>query len=504
MGAEVETRRVRRRDRPEFAVVALAFLVVIVAASAIGSHYVPGAARSQAARSGASPSADPHVVRWFVSLEAQTPEMLAAEQTFAERFNSTNTDGTVLVVEALPPGSSQADALDRLSLETAVGDAPDIVGPVTQGSLYRLGGSLLDLGPQIESHNLDLTMYDPPLVTALQMPAGLGFSAQAQVGIPYAVDPGFLFYNKDLFQAAGLPPLPTKVGDTYMGKNWDWDELAAVAAQLTRDTAGRTAMDPDFGSDPIDQFGIDFPGVDARTMASTFGSGSFVASDGLTIQVPSVWADGLSWYYNAMWASHIAPPETYADGIATTFSAATSISSGFLAMALSFPSKIPTYTAGGKASFIGWGMAVLPSWRGVTTSPEELSTFSILSASTNQSRAFSAMLAIEADSPLRETFGGMPANPSLRAAWFAAKERDLALIFPGNEVDWSVLETMDSHRADPSPAADLPNYTASVGDISDWFENLRSNSTVDMNTELAKLLTILQIDANESGTQLNQ
>jgi hypothetical protein len=173
-------------------------------------------------------------------------------------------------------------------------------------------------------------------------------------------------------------------------------------------------------------------------------------------------------------------------------------------MAVSSPSKIPTYMAGGKASFSSWGMAVLPSWHGVTTSPEEVSTFSILTTSTNQDRAFSAMLAIEANPELSAAVGGMPVDPSLRSAWLASQTQTQAALFPGSEIDWSVLDAMDSHAADPGSDSDLANYNQSVDDISSWFENLRSNSTVNMNTELAKLLTILGIDANDSRTQLNQ
>jgi multiple sugar transport system substrate-binding protein len=497
MGGEVETGRLRRRDRPEFAVVALVVLVIIIAGGAIGSRYVPGAARSQAARSGASPSADPHVVRWFVGPGPRTLELLTAAQTFARKFNATNTDGTTLEIDRTAVTDSSAASMDLLKSLIAVGDAPDIIGPVTPGVLNGLSGLLLDLGPQIASNKVDLSVFDHHLLTLLQQPAAT--AASAQIGLPYAVDPSFIFYNKDLFKKAGLPDLPTKIGQQYMGQNWDWNALASVAARLTLDISGHVATDPDFDSAHISQFGIDFPGMDPRAIGSTFGSGSFMASDGWTIQIPSAWADGLSWYYNALWISHIAPPDSFGAGISVTFSAANAISSGRLAMAVSSASKMSTYTTVGNGAFSGWDMAVIPSWRGVTTSPEEVSTFSILSSSTRQDRAFSAMLALETDPDLSAASDGMPLQSSLKAVWLAAQGQKQAILFPGNHVDWSVLDTMSASAADPSQDSDLPNYSQTVIDMSFWLENVRSNPTISMKDELARLQQALQADATEVG-----
>ena len=48
----------------------------------------------------------------------------------------------------------------------------------------------------------------------------------AQIGLPYAVYPSYIFYNKDLFDEAGLPYPPSKIGDQYEGKPWDMEAVA--------------------------------------------------------------------------------------------------------------------------------------------------------------------------------------------------------------------------------------------------------------------------------------
>ena len=64
------------------------------------------------------------------------------------------------------------------------------------------------------------TGVDPKLVDFFK----LGENG-ATVGLPFAVYPSFMYYNKDLFDEAGLPYPPTKVGDLYDGKPWDMDAV---------------------------------------------------------------------------------------------------------------------------------------------------------------------------------------------------------------------------------------------------------------------------------------
>ena len=89
-----------------------------------------------------------------------------------------------------------------------------------------------------------------------------------------------LYYNKDMFQAAGVDMPPASAEDA-----WTWDELVTAAKQLTVDSAGLTPNDEGFDPDSIVTFGMHYikrawfwPEI-----ASSLGSGGIVSEDGSTL-----------------------------------------------------------------------------------------------------------------------------------------------------------------------------------------------------------------------------
>ena len=60
-----------------------------------------------------------------------------------------------------------------------------------------------------------------------------------------------LYYNRDLFDAAGVDYAP-KVGS----EAWSWDEFIDVARTLTIDANGNNAHSPDFDRNNIEQYGV--------------------------------------------------------------------------------------------------------------------------------------------------------------------------------------------------------------------------------------------------------
>ena len=59
-----------------------------------------------------------------------------------------------------------------------------------------------------------------------------------------------LWFNRDMFDEAGIDYPPTRLDDA-----WTWDEFIDVAKQLTFDTNGNTPNDPDFDDQNIVQYG---------------------------------------------------------------------------------------------------------------------------------------------------------------------------------------------------------------------------------------------------------
>ncbi len=480
--------------------ITLAAIPVLAISACSGAAATPTAApATQAATTTPTPapvtSAAPGAatVRWFVGLGSGTqPAQIDAQKAFVANYNSTNKDGITVKLEIVP----NANAYDVLKTEIAAGNAPDIIGPVGVKGRNGFEGLFLDLTSEIAKNNFDLTVYDPTLVKFFQ-------TADGQVGLPYDIFPGYIWYNKDAFAKAGLPNLPTKVGDQYQGQTWDWTELGKVAAQLTLDKSGKNSTQAGFDPKNIVKYGIDFQWADGRRMASDFGAGSFVAADGKTAQIPSVWSDAFNWYYDAIWKYHYAP--NGAAESSTLLAQGNSQSSGNVAMNAAWGWSISSIATDAKTAKVKtWDMAVVPSWKGNTTAGMDADTFTITKASKNPDAAFKAMVAIMADPTLMKDYGGEPAKTADQAGFFSSFDATLAPIFPGNKVTWSVLGEMQKYPAVPSIEADMPNFTQANNDYTAFYTKLQSKSGLNINTELTALQATLQKDFDNAQPLLNQ
>jgi len=153
------------------------------------------------------------------------------------------------------------------------------------------------------------------------------------------------------------------VGDQWNGKDWTWDTLATIAAQLTVDKKNKKSTDVGFDPANIATYGIDFQWADGRRMASCFAPGSFLSANG-TATIPDAWKAAWTWYYNAMWKTHTAPTLKAVDS--PLLANGSTVASGNLAMAVSWPWAISTYgsldkTGKTTAKIDSWDIAVMPS-----------------------------------------------------------------------------------------------------------------------------------------------
>lgn len=480
-----------------FRLITLAAIPVLVlsACSAASSTGTPGASSGVTATPPAAsvaPSAgaqQPGTVRWFVGLGSGTqPNQIDAQKAFIASYNKSNKDGITVKIEIVP----NANAYDVLKTEIAAGNAPDIIGPVGVKGRNGFEGLFLDLTQEIAKNNYDLKAFDPALVKFLST------AADGQVGLPYDIYPGYIWYNKDAFAKALLPNLPTTVGAQYQGKPWDWAELGTIAAQLTLDSAGKKSTDAGFDATKIVKYGMDFQWCDGRRIASLFGGGNFVDTDNTTAIIPAVWADAFNWYYDAMWKGHYVP--TGAAEASTLLAAGNSQSSGNVAMNAAWGWSIGSIwdSKTNTAKMKSWDMGVIPSWKGTTTSPLDTDTFTISKASKNADAAFKAMIAIEADKTLMADYGGEPAKTADQAAYFTAFDATLAPIFPNNKVTWSVLGEMAKYPATPSHEANMPAFAQANTDYGAFLTKLQSKSGLDVAAELVTLKATLQKDFNDS------
>ena len=473
--------------------ITLAAVPVLVLSACGGSNNSPSASTSGGGSSASAtavvtaPPGKTKVV-WFVGLgSGGNANQLAAENDFTNNYNDTNKDNIFLQFQYV----SNTTATDVLKARMAAGTGPDVVGPVGIEGRAGFPGVFMDIAPEITKNNTDTSIYGETLLNSMKMGGAL-------IGLPYALYPPFIFYNKDLFAAQALPDLPITVGAKYNNDTWNWDTLAKYAKQLTIDTTGKKSTDAGFNASKTKEYGFDTQWIaDIRRFATPFGAGAYVAADGKTAQVPDAWATALKWYHDAMWVSKFAPNNSQRN--ATDMASGATMGTNRVAMELTWSwamSSIGSVDANGKptSKFQKWDIGVLPAnAAGVTTAPVDSDTFSILKTSKVPDQAYKAMLAIEKDSSLAVTYGAMPAIPAQQADYFKAQQASVTAQFPAvTAITWTVFTEMLKYAANPTHQDPMPNYTKALNLDKALYTKIQSDGATNVDTAVLQLKTDIQ------------
>ena len=178
----------------------------------------------------AASQAAPVTLRLLVSL---SPQELKTFQPALEALDAAHPEWNV-ALETVP----QEDFFKDLNAQIAAGTLPDVVrvsGLQVQQWLRQ--GAFLDLTDKLSAAEL-ADFYPGPLEQ---------FCWQAKLwGIPDTAAPTLVFYNKTMFDAAGL---------AYPTDNWTFEDMRQAAVQLTLDANGRNPTNPAFDPDTIVQWG---------------------------------------------------------------------------------------------------------------------------------------------------------------------------------------------------------------------------------------------------------
>lgn len=141
---------------------------------------------------------------------------------FAESFKSKHPDVTVRF-ETIPPG----DYTQKLTFQLAGGNPPDAGWMMEDAaSTFANAGVLIDLATTLNGvEGYDFADFSEPAM-------GLWQKDGKVWGVPFSTSPFVIFYNKDLFDQAGIEdPL------TLAGKGeWDMAKFQEVAASLKEAT----------------------------------------------------------------------------------------------------------------------------------------------------------------------------------------------------------------------------------------------------------------------------
>jgi len=148
---------------------------------------------------------------------------LANQQKIVDAFTQLNPNITVT-----PTVADWTTYWDKLQTDLAGGNAPDVFlmdGPLYPD--YQTRDQLLDLSPLIARDGFDTSQLVDLAVQDFTAPDGHLY------GLPRDLNTIALFYNKAMFDAAGLP---------YPDASWDWNKLVEVATKLTQTSAGKTSQ----------------------------------------------------------------------------------------------------------------------------------------------------------------------------------------------------------------------------------------------------------------------
>jgi multiple sugar transport system substrate-binding protein len=421
------------------------------------------------------PQPDRVQVYWYIGLGtgSQAPQ-IPLEKTFVDKYNKSQDK-----IQLIPIIVDNKYATDNLTAQIAAGNVPDIVGPVGTEGRANFPGAWLDLQPLVQEFNYDMSDVDPAFLDFYKVEGKLE-------GLPFAIYPSALFYNKALFDEAGLAYPPQKVGDKYkldgQDVEWNFDTLAKIAQRLTLDKNGNDATSAKFDRKNVVQYGFDFQWVrDNPRWYTAYFEPYYPVKDGKADLSAGMIA-GIKWYYDAIFGKQpFAPTQAAIDsdllGKGNTFG------SGKVATALThlwYTCCIDPKT------ITSWDVAVVPSYNGKTTAKMHGDTFAIMKDSKHAKEAFQVYTYMlgEGSADLNQIYGALPARKSQQAAFLA----DLDKKFAPNKVNWQVFLDMISLLDVPNHQQGLPNNAKANTAWLKLGSDLRTNATLNLDTRLADFL----------------
>lgn len=258
------------------------------------------------------------------------PAELQAYQKLVEAFEQRFANVDVELIH-IP---SQSDYRTRLAADFAAGTPADVVLiNYRRYASFAAKGTLEPLQPFLErSAVISVDAFYPESIEPFRWEGQL-------MCIPQNLSSLVVYYNKSLFDAAGL---------AYPSDDWTWDEFLQTAQALTLDTDG---------DGRVDQYGL-------GTEASIFRIAPFIWQNGgdlvdnyttptrLTIDTPEA-AEAIQWFVDLQVTHHVVPnaEEESAEDSESRFQ------NGRLGMFLNSRRGVPTYR---EIQGFDWDVAALP------------------------------------------------------------------------------------------------------------------------------------------------
>ncbi len=192
---------------------------------------------------------------------------LPAYQACAAAFTKANPDITINITQ-----QGWGSYWDGLTIGFASGAAPDVfTDHISKYPEFLNLDLLLDIEPYVTRDSIDTSVYlvDPELWA----------KDGKRYGLPKDWDTIAVFYNAEMFEAAGIDPA---IMETWTWNPEDGGTFQETVAKLTLDNQGRNGLDPDFDKDNVVQWGFVAGAGDPGTGGQTEWS-SFAASTGFSL-----------------------------------------------------------------------------------------------------------------------------------------------------------------------------------------------------------------------------
>lgn len=286
---------------------------------------------------------------WFVILAllvASVPTVVAQEKVTLHYFSWATTGEQMIREDTIEPFQKlyphiefiyeavpQAQYLDKLITYHLSGNPPDLVH-MSVGHVYDLArmGMLTNLQPWFDRDlDPDLFFMDP--MKAVRYPS---MEDGDLYGIPFAFVLMALFYNKDLFDEAGL---------VYPDDTWTFETLRQVAPRMTRDISG---------DGQADQWGFwTRPRYDELDVLVHSYGGRLLSDDLRTVEFDSPEAIAATRFLvDLMWKDRAAPTPQESAGKGNL------LSRGYVGMAMAQINAISTLR---DESTFAWDIAMVPA-----------------------------------------------------------------------------------------------------------------------------------------------
>lgn len=265
-----------------------------------------------------------------------SPQEKAAVDNMVASFEESHPNIDI-VTQHVPDGYEE-----KITTMLAGGNAPDVAYLGEAQALdWATQGSLMDLTSYFQedpeaSNRLEATYYN--------------YGDGKTLGTNTAGETMVMYYNKDLFDAAGVDYPPSKGSEA-----WTWDEFVEVAKKLTKDTSGNDATSPDFNPDSIETFGVVFPQWWGGWLPFVMSNGgAFANEDGteLLLNQPEA-VEVLQQMQDLIYVHHVAPTPAQTEALPASD---VMMSTGKVAMDINGHWKVLDYSQAG----FNWGVGVLP------------------------------------------------------------------------------------------------------------------------------------------------